>query len=82
MMMKCEYVDEFAAVLQQILMNCSAILEKLRQVYERAQSQDQLHISHHPAQLAIDTHLFFIGLLHMWVKDTNGDQFRVLSRLQ
>jgi TetR/AcrR family acrAB operon transcriptional repressor len=76
MMMKCEYVDEFAAVLQQILMNCSAILEKLQQVYERARGQDQLHASHQPAQLAIDTHLFFIGLLHMWVKDTNGHQFR------
>jgi len=75
-MIKCEYVDEFATVLQQILMNCSAILEKLQQVYERARAQDQLQASHHPAQLAVDTHLFFIGLLHMWVKDRDGDQFR------
>ena len=76
MMIKCEYVDEFGPVLQQILLNCSAIAQKLQLVYERAQGQDQLHASHEPAQLAIDTHLFFIGLLHMWVKDTNGDQFR------
>ena len=76
MMIKCEYVDEFGRVLQQILVNCSAIAQKLQLVYERAQAQDQLHASHEPAQLAIDTHLFFIGLLHMWVKDTDGDQFR------
>ena len=76
MMIKCEYVDEFAMILQQVLANCSGIAEKLRLVYERAKAQEQLHLSHHPEQLAMDTHLFFIGLLHMWVKDTRGDQFR------
>jgi TetR/AcrR family acrAB operon transcriptional repressor len=76
MMIKCEYVDEFGTVLQQILSNCSGIFQKLRLVYERAKVQNQLHPSHDPSQLAIDTHLFFIGLLHMWVKDTRGDQFR------
>ena len=29
-----------------------------------------------PPSWLIDTHLFFIGLLHMWVKDMTGDQFR------
>ena len=76
MMIKCEYVDEFGPVLQQILSNCSGIFQKLRLVYERAKVRNQLHPSHDPSQLAIDTHLFFIGLLHMWVKDTRGDQFR------
>lgn len=76
MMIKCEYVDEFATVLQQILCNCSGIAEKLRLVYERAKVQEQLHVSHDAVRLAMDTHLFFIGLLHMWVKDMHGDQFR------
>ena len=76
MMIKCEYVDEFGPVLQQILSNCSGIFQKLRLVYERAKVQNQLNSSHDPSQLAIDTHLFFIGLLHMWVKDTNGNLFR------
>lgn len=76
MMIKCEYVDEFATVLQQILLNCSGIEEKLRLVYERAKAREQLHLSHEPTQLATDTHLFFIGLLHMWVKDTDGSRFR------
>jgi TetR/AcrR family acrAB operon transcriptional repressor len=76
MMIKCEYVDEFATVLQQILSNCSGIEEKLKLVYERAKAREQLHASHDPSQLATDTHLFFIGLLHMWVKDTDGNRFR------
>jgi TetR/AcrR family transcriptional regulator, acrAB operon repressor len=76
LMIKCEYVDEFATVLQQILCNCSGIEEKLRLIYERAEAQEQLHPLRNPAQLAMDTHLFFMGLLHMWVKDTDGNQFR------
>lgn len=76
MMSKCEYVDEFATVLQQILNNCSGIVEKLERVYEKAQLKGMLNKTHSPAQLAMDTHLFFSGLLHMWVKDSEGTRFR------
>lgn len=76
MMVKCEYVDEFADVLEQILTNCSGIIIKLELAYKRAKELGQLHPAYDPAQLAVDTHLFFAGLLHMWVKDTQGTQFR------
>lgn len=76
MMIKCEYVNEFAMVLQEILQTCSGIEEKLRLTYAKAKKQGLLHPSHEPAQLAIDTQLFFIGLLHMWVKDSGGNHFR------
>lgn len=76
MMIKCEYVDEFATVLQQILSNCSNITEKIQLAYERAQAQNLLAGSHSPRALALDTHLFFSGLLHMWVKDFDGSRFR------
>lgn len=76
MMVKCEYVDDFEDVLQQILSNCSGVLDKLELVYKRARGQGQLHASHDPAALALDTHLFFVGLLNMWVKDTQGVRFR------
>lgn len=76
MMMKCEYVDEFATVLQQILNNCSSITDKFELAYERAKSKNLLASSHSPRALALDTHLFFSGLLHMWVKDTDGSKFR------
>jgi TetR/AcrR family acrAB operon transcriptional repressor len=76
MMIKCEYVDEFAPVLQQILTNCSGTVEKIERVYEQAVKIEQIHPGHIPKQLAMDTHIFFIGLLHMWVKDIDGAQFR------
>jgi TetR/AcrR family transcriptional regulator, acrAB operon repressor len=76
MMIKCEYVDEFATVLQQILNNCTHITEKMQSAYERAQSQNILASTQSPRALALDTHLFFSGLLHMWVKDYDGSRFR------
>ena len=76
MMIKCEYVDEFATVLQQILNNCANITEKIQLAYERAQTQNLLANAHTPHALALDTHLFFSGLLHMWVKDFDGSRFR------
>jgi TetR/AcrR family acrAB operon transcriptional repressor len=76
MMIKCEYVDEFEYVLQQILSNCSGIIDKLELAYRRAKEQGQLNMAHDPALLAIDTHLFFVGLLNMWVKDIQGKHFR------
>ena len=76
MMIKCEYVEEFSEVLKQILNNCDGIIQKLEQLYQRAKNKSQLRGSQDPAELALDTHLFFSGLLHMWVKDTDGSHFR------
>lgn len=76
MMMKCEYVDEFATVLQEILDNCSNITSKFELAYQRAKNQNIIAQSHSPRALALDTHLFFSGLLHMWVKDIDGSKFR------
>ena len=75
-MIKCEYVDEFATVLHQMLHNCSCIVEKLQAAYERAQALGLLGTTLSPRSLALDTHLFFGGLLHMWIKDEDGSRFR------
>jgi TetR/AcrR family acrAB operon transcriptional repressor len=75
-MIKCEYVDEFASVLHQMLHNCSCIVEKLEAAYERAHAQNLLATPLSPKALALDTHLFFGGLLHMWIKDADGSRFR------
>jgi TetR/AcrR family acrAB operon transcriptional repressor len=76
LMIKCEYVDDLVEVLDQMLDNCARITEKIEQLYTRAKEKGQLRASQSPAELAMDTHLFFIGLLHMWVKDTGGYRFR------
>lgn len=76
MMTKCEYVDEFADVLKSILSNCSGLVHKMEQAYAKAQEIGQVSTQLTAAELALDTHLFFSGLLHMWVKDTEGTLFR------
>lgn len=76
LMIKCEYVDDLVEVLDQMLDNCARITEKIEQLYSRAKEKGQLRANQSPAELAMDTHLFFIGLLHMWVKDTGGCRFR------
>ena len=76
MMMKCEYVGEFELVLQQILSTCSGITDKICATYERAKQSGHLNETLDPADLAMDTNMFFSGLLHMWVKDTDGTKFR------
>lgn len=76
MMAKCEYVDEFAEVLKSILSNCSGLVHKMELTYAKAQEIGQVSSQVTAAELAMDTHLFFSGLLHMWVKDTEGSLFR------
>jgi TetR/AcrR family transcriptional regulator, acrAB operon repressor len=76
MMIKCEYVDEFAQVLQQIANNCSNISLNIKLAYQRAQELDLLDTSCTPEEYAMDTYLFFSGLLHMWIKDPEDSERR------
>jgi len=76
MMVKCEYVDELSAVLEQTLCNCERIAKKIEQLYERAKKRGQLKPIDSPAILAMDTHLFFSGLIHLWVKDLDNKHYR------
>ncbi|WP_137719311.1 TetR family transcriptional regulator [Methylobacillus flagellatus] len=80
MMIKCEYVDEFAEVLQKLLSNCSGIVENITLVYERAAAKGLLRDELTPAEYSMDTHMFFTGLLHMWVKETDGSPIRQQAR--
>ncbi len=76
MMVKCEYVEELTAVLEQTLCNCERISKKIEQLYERAKSKGQLKSTDSPSILAMDTHLFFSGLMHLWVKDIDNKHYR------
>ena len=76
MMVKCEYVEEISAVLEQTLYNCERIAKKIEQLYERAKTKGQLKPTDSPAILAMDTHLFFSGLIHLWVKDLDNKHYR------
>ncbi|MEI7916558.1 MAG: TetR family transcriptional regulator [Methylophilaceae bacterium] len=76
MMVKCEYVEELTELLEQTLCNCERIAKKIEQLYERAKTKGQLNPSDSPAILAMDTHLFFSGLMHLWVKDLDSKHYR------
>lgn len=76
MMTKCEYVGEFSSVLQEILDNCNGLVEKIEVIYQKAKEENILYSTLTASELAMDTHLFFSGLLHMWVKYEDGSQFR------
>lgn len=76
MMVKCEYVEELTAVLEQTLCNCERITKKIEQLYERAKTKNQLKPTDSPSILAMDTHLFFSGLIHLWVKDLDHKHYR------
>ena len=76
MMVKCEYVEDLSAVLEQTLCNCERITKKIEQIYERAKVVGQLESNDSPSILAMDTHLFFSGLIHLWVKDLDYKHYR------
>jgi TetR/AcrR family transcriptional regulator, acrAB operon repressor len=76
MMIKCEYVGDLAEILEQTLHNFTNITQKMTALYSHAKNNDMLDTSLTAEELAIDTHLFLIGLLHMWVKDTTGTHFK------
>ncbi len=69
MMSKCEYVDAFAVVLQQILENCKNISKKYEQLYRESIRLGLIASECNPELLAADTNAFFGGLLHLWIKD-------------
>lgn len=81
LMSKCEYVDEFNHVMQEILTNCDDIVQKLEMSYQKAHKEKLVDPSFTATELAMDTHLFFSGLLHMWVKDEDGARFRNKAKL-
>ena len=66
MMTKCEYVDDLSLALETIIVNCQSIVEKYEVTYTRAQKLGLISPKLSPAELAIDTHMFFGGLFRGW----------------
>ncbi|MBC7788222.1 MAG: TetR family transcriptional regulator [Methylophilaceae bacterium] len=79
MMTKCEYVEDLSLALETTIMNCQSIVEKYEVTYTRAQKLGLISPKLSPAELAIDTHMFFGGLLHLWVKDFKGTHIRAIA---
>ena len=80
MILKCEFVDEFAHVLERMIGHCNEIVAKLEVVYARAAELGQLRAGFEPQGLARDTYLFVGGLLKTWLADQSGTVIRPHTR--
>ena len=76
MTLKCEYVEEFAHVLERMLDHCSDICIKLTRAYTLAAELGQLRSGLDPAMAACDTYVFIGGLLKTWLADYSGQIIR------
>jgi len=65
MISRCEYVDEFAQVQEEIGRPAHVFLEKMERIYRRAADRGMLRSGLEPAETARDTWAFTSGLLHL-----------------
>lgn len=77
MISRCEYVDEFASVQEEVGRPAQAFLEKIERVYRRAADKGMLREGLDALATARDTWAFTSGLLHLMLgcqKDSELDQ--------
>ena len=76
MSLRCEYVDEFAGVLQELNKPCLDFLARLKIVYAKAAELGKLRPGLDPEALAYDTLSFTTGLFNNWLAACDGDDLR------
>ena len=77
MIIRCEYVDEFASVLAEINRPCHDLLARFQGLYTRAAEKGLLRSGLDPEHLAYDTLAFTSGAFHNWLAAAPGDDFRI-----
>ena len=65
MISRCEYVDEFASVQEEVGRPAQEFLEKIERIYRRAADKGMLQDGLDPIATARDTWAFTSGLLHL-----------------
>ncbi len=80
MMLKCEYVDEFAPEIARQMAHWRELESKLKAVYLRARSAGTLRTGLTPAMAALDTCVFVSGLMRLWLLDERAELLRKRAR--
>lgn len=80
MSLRCEYVDEFASVLQEVNKPCLDFLTQLKSAYQRAAEKGLLRPQLDPEAMAYDTLSFTTGLFNNWLAGAAGDDLRLQVR--
>ncbi len=76
MAFKCEYVAEFEGELQDHCSKATEIADTLTVVYRRAQRHGQLRAGLTPRLAAIETLVFLMGLMRLWLLDQQRNLVR------
>lgn len=76
MVLRCEYVKEFATVRQEVNRPAREFLAKVQAVYRRAAEGGGLRAGLDPELMALDTWVFVSGLLHQLLLVSNDDILR------
>lgn len=76
MSLRCEYVDEFAPVLQEVNGPCLDYLQRLKGLYALAAQKGTLAPGLDPETMAFDTIAFTTGLFHNWLSAMPEDELR------
>ena len=79
--LKCEYVDEFASLDGRVLKTGCNFMQKLTRAYESALEQGLLRVGLDPAQCALDSYTFMKGLIRLWLSDVDGEVIRSKANL-
>lgn len=74
MISRCEYVDEFASVQEEVGRPAQTFLGKVELVYQRAAEKQFLRAGLDPIVMARDTWAFTSGLLHLLLTCQKSDQ--------
>jgi len=72
MISRCEYVDEFASVQEEVARPAQEFLEKIERVYQQAAEKGMLRAGLEPLAMARDTWAFTSGLLHLLLSCQKG----------
>ena len=80
MMLRCEYVDEFTPVLQEVIRPNKEYLLCLKARYQEAQDKGLLRPAQDCEALAYDTLAFTSGLFKNWLSSPPGESWRTQTR--
>ncbi|MRD72435.1 TetR family transcriptional regulator [Rhodocyclus tenuis] len=76
MSFRCEYVDEFASVLQEVNRPCVEFQAKLTTAYQQALALGVMRPELDPDAMALDSVSFVRGLFNNWLASSPGTEWR------
>ena len=74
--LKCEYVDEFASLESRVIKTGCAFIDKTTRAYADAQKKGLIRDDIAPAQFALESYTFMKGLIQLWLSDVDATLIR------